>query len=143
MPFPELSPYEILDITPDTPSSGLMAAYQRAVKARRYPPARLSQAFSELRNVRKRAEHDLLSHARPADGDAAGALLADLPAPDFVAGVVGERPPLLPLGIAPGSLDPEQVVQDFAPVLDCPLTLQATDVYRQADAVLPRIQFPS
>ena len=141
MALPELSPYEVLGIEPDTPPAGLMAAYQRAVKAHRYPTPQLTQAFNELRNVRKRVEHDLLTHAAPADASAAVSLLADLPPPAFMQ-VEGQPAPLA-LGVAPGHLDWAHIERELSPVPACPIELATTDAYRQTAGLLPPIEFPA
>jgi hypothetical protein len=141
MAFPEISPYEVLGIAQDTPRSELMAAYQRAVKARRHPTAQLTQAFNELRNVRKRAEHDLLTHAAPANASAAVSLLAELPPPAFV--TLDQEPPPLALGVAPGHLARAYVEQEHCPVPDYPIQLAATDAYRQTAGLLPPIDLPA
>jgi DnaJ-class molecular chaperone len=58
------SPYDILDISPAADAGEIMKAYQRALKARRFPPATIARAFGDLRNPRKRAAIDLLTFCR-------------------------------------------------------------------------------
>ena len=58
------SPYDILDLSPAADAGEIMKAYQRALKARRFPPATIARAFGDLRNPRKRAGIDLLTFCR-------------------------------------------------------------------------------
>ena len=66
MTLADPSPYDILDLSPAADAGEIMKAYQRALKARRFPPATIARAFGDLRNPRKRAAVDLMTFCRPA-----------------------------------------------------------------------------
>ncbi len=69
MPFPRISPYDILEIDSSATQKEIIAAYQAAVRKKRFPIPQIAQAFNDLRNARKRAEHDLLTLSVPTNNE--------------------------------------------------------------------------
>src|SRR4051794_2989116 len=61
MPYPKVSPYDILEVSLTANQKEIIAAYQIAVRKKRFPAPVIAQAFNDLRNNRKRSEHDLLT----------------------------------------------------------------------------------
>ncbi|MCL6429428.1 MAG: hypothetical protein K6V36_01040 [Anaerolineae bacterium] len=60
MPYPRETPYDLLDIPPTATARDIVAAYPRALAAKRQRAGEVQHAFNELRNPRRRLEHDLL-----------------------------------------------------------------------------------
>ncbi len=60
MPYPKESPYDLLEISPTATARDIVAAYPRALAAKRQRASEVQHAFNELRNPRRRLEHDLL-----------------------------------------------------------------------------------
>ena len=137
MSFPSQSPYDILDVSPSASQREIMLAYQKAVKAGRYPATILTQAFHDLRNAQKRAELDMLA-------------ITGLPEPLGVAEMIDREcstetmlgaPPPLPIGLAITSL---ASADTGTLVAELPATAQA--LLPPAETVswgsLPQIAFP-
>lgn len=138
MPFPTESPYDILEITPSAKPNDIIKAYQQAIKKKRHPTAKITQAFNELRNARMRLSHDLFEFCDLGDATQARALFANLPAVNFVADEVAS----IPIPAAVLCLTAFDASHDFIEPPACKLSLQVSEQYERLAAVLPSLQFP-
>ncbi len=127
MPYPDRSPFEILEISPDATIDEIIKAYPQAIKNKRFPPGILAKVFSELRNARKRAEYDLLVRYDLSDTAAIRDFMSQLPPYYFLPDVIN------PLPITPELTDLAKVGTnaDFRSPPDCPLSLETTDQYQE------------
>lgn len=139
MPFPDASPYQILEISPSASLAEIMKGYQNALRKKRYPRARVTQVFNELRNVRKRAEHDLLTFCNIGDIQHVKQLLANLPKYPFVPTSVMP----LPIQIVQPLEDERGVNEDFLPIPDCEPEFQQTTALSEPHSVLIPFPFPA
>ena len=137
MPLPEISPYDVLGVPPTAGADEIMAGYRRALAARTHDRRQVSQAFNELRNARKRAEHDLPTQHEPA-GAGLDAVFAGLPATSFLSTDAGPNPPLAALvdltadGVVPARRDPPAPPHQFA----------SSPRFGPTEDDLPPIEFP-
>jgi hypothetical protein len=137
MSFPEHSPYELLGVAPGATAAEISQAYQQAVRARRHPANRLSQAFNELRNPRSRLEHDLLFYETPEVDQALYGILS-----------AAEDVPLLPVAqlvVPPGELvafDAATVAEEWRPVRAASAKLVPSARFAATPAVLPPPELP-
>jgi curved DNA-binding protein CbpA len=136
VPFPEFSPYEILGVPPSAGADEITAGFRRALAERRHDRRAVSQAYNELRNPRRRAEHDLLAQHDPAgtlDEVFAGlgddSFLDPDPGPTPGAGVLAD---LTAAGVMPEPRDPP------AP----PHHVAAGDRFGPTEHDLPPLEFP-
>lgn len=139
MPFPELTPYEVLDVSPGAGLKEIMTAYQKAVKEKRYPPARLAQAFNELKNTRKRGEYDLFTISNLGDGAAVRHELDNLPPFPFVSPEVSP----IPINHAQTARDIAAVEKNEKPIPDLPFTYAIPPAFQTLTIVLAPIPFPA
>lgn len=113
--MPNESPYEILDVKPDVSLAQLKADYQRALRQRRYPTAKIAWAYGELRNPQRRALHHLLWPDLAAETSEQDTIaeLAAMPieaanAPDLLAAAIARaqllRPDDAPIALAESPL---------------------------------------
>ena len=84
MSLHDVSPYEILEVPPTATLPQIMAAYSAALRRNKYPRERIAEAFHDLRNPRKRAEHDLFELGALGDPTQARAALDELPRQPFL-----------------------------------------------------------
>jgi hypothetical protein len=137
MPFPSQSPYDILGLLPSASLPEITQAYVRASRERKYPSVVLAQAFSDLRNAAKRAEHDLfvVSQERSAE-ELINLLLGSVrprsnPAPDLPFDLL-----LTGLHADSGSLQPR-------PLPSLPLEISFDSVrLLDAERSIPEVPFP-
>ncbi len=97
------------------------------------------QVFNELRNPRKRAEHDLLTFCHVGDLGPLKQLLGHLPEFPFVP--VSVSP--LPMTVVRAGSEPGSVREDFLSVPACPIAFSRSAHYEDLEQVLPPILFPS
>lgn len=138
MPFPDASPYQILEISPSAGLAEIMKGYQNALRKKRYPAARVTQVFNELRNVRKRAEHDLLTFCSGSDLKPVKQLLENLPKHQFVTTSVTP----LPIPIVRSLEGKGGIHEDFLPIPDCKPEFQQTTDLSRPHSVLTPFEFP-
>ncbi len=140
MPFPKASPYDVLEISPSANLKEIMTGYQQALKKRRYPPNKVVKAFNELRNTRKRGEHDLLEFCRLGDTSELQKWTASLPPTTFIPTEVSPLPLTNTQMMTPSMAD---LAADFEEVPECPLQFKSSNRYENLYAVLPPISFPA
>ncbi len=137
MPYPAVSPYDVLDVPPDVDVTQLMVAYRRAVQARKFPPNMIAQAFADLRNARKRAEHDLLVVVTKDISRMSEQILADLPELSL--------PPMsvtpIPLVLPPLTVDDAE--NDFRELPKTPQEIRSWPDTPKFGSVLPPLQLPT
>jgi hypothetical protein len=129
MPYPDRSPFEILEISPDATIDEIIKAYPQAIKNKRFPPGILAKVFSELRNARKRAEYDLLVRYDLSDTAAIQDFMSQLHPYNFLPNVINPLPVTLELT----DLSKVNTNVDFHPPPDCPLSLETTDQYQDLE----------
>ncbi|MDI7277901.1 MAG: hypothetical protein QME94_18120 [Anaerolineae bacterium] len=111
MPYPKESPYDLLEVPPTATARDILAAYPKALARKRQRASEVQHAFNELRNPRRRLEHDLL-------------LFCDLGGPADLQQLSRDygRVVLPPLELAPPPIGPAltdlagDYQQDFQPV---------------------------
>lgn len=131
----EMSPYEILEIQPSATNAEVITAYQRALKQRRYPANRVTQAFNELRNPRRRAEHDLLVFSDLGEHAAIAQAFAGLPPPAFVPREA--LPVKMPISLP----EADELAAEELEIPECPVELATGDAFAVNTAVLPPIDY--
>ena len=137
MPFPDQSPYDLLGVGPQASPDEITSAYRRALKERADSPQRLTYAYNELRNPRRRLEWDLLAYAEPTCGDEIVRAFDSLDA-EPLAGEVDERLPVSCLV----HLDRDTVVADWVdPPLARPV-FHTSDRFGVSADVLPPLEPP-
>ena len=112
MPYPKESPYDLLDVPPTATARDIVAAYPKALAKKRQRASEVQRAFNELRNPRRRLEHDLLLFCNlggQADLEQLGRDYGRVTLPP-----VEVAPP--PVGPALTDLAPDRYTQDFRPV---------------------------
>lgn len=140
MPYPDHTPYDILGVPPSASLPVIMQAYQQAMRARRFPPPKITQAFNDLRNTRRRAEHDLLMVTHLGQRDEAIASVAALRDEDLVAeqiGILSLRPGLSLLGRT------FQKPEHSRPIPGSPFSPALPTELEQPNQVLPNHGFPT
>jgi hypothetical protein len=137
MAFPNESPYDILEISPSARLQEIMKAFADAQRLRRHTAPKLTQAFNNLRNPRKRAEHDLFVFMNLGDTATIDSFMASIAKPALVEATLEPIPisPLLPILQAPLS-------QEFTPLPPSEIALQNTSVFDQLELTLPPLTFP-
>ena len=139
MPFPEISPYEVLEFSPTASLNDILKAYQLAIKKKRYPSAKITQAFNELKNTRKRAEHDLLTFSSLGDSSQVQQLIANLPPARFIS----EEMTPLPITEGITAVGASVPTDDLKQIPLCPLEVRIPAQYELLTFVLPLIPIPS
>ena len=139
MPFPEHSPYEILDVPSSATLPQLMKAYQTAIKQKRFPTATVFQAFQQLKNARARAEHDLLELGQLGDPTQVRAALDGLPRQPFLDpdDVPWPEPPAIALPT------PADLAADELPIPSFPFEYARPDERADRLVALPPIPYPA
>ena len=137
MPYPSVTPFDVLGVSSSASLKEIMQAYQKALRQRRYPPTQVAQAFNELRNARKRSEHTLLIITDQADGRAVSDILAGLGAPAFVS----DEPAPVPISLPPVS--ESDFADDFRPLPDPAQSFLPWPGEPDVGAVLPNLPSPS
>ena len=88
MPYPILTPYEVLEVTPAVSRDKLRDAYVRAGKLRKYHPTKLTKAFNDLRNGNKRLEIDVFVLSQNGDPNDLEKAIKLLPPFEFISSTV-------------------------------------------------------
>jgi curved DNA-binding protein CbpA len=139
VPFPDLTPYELLEISPSATLPEIIQAYQKAVRNKHYPVPRLTQAMNDLRNPRKRGEYDLLTISNLGDSRPIQQQMGNLPSFQFVSDSISPlqvKDELVICGV-------EDLVNDDLPIPDSPLDWQISPRFETLTIVLAPIPFPS
>jgi hypothetical protein len=84
MPYPKNTPYDILELSPSASTNQIMKAYQAAIRKRKFSAQKCQQAFTDLRNPRKRLEIDLLLLCGVGNPDELKDFFASLPSHHFI-----------------------------------------------------------
>ena len=84
MPYPQQTPYDILEVTPSISRDQLTKAYVQAQKSRKYPPNKLAKAYNDLRNGRKRLEADLFVLSNSGDLEELKKFVEGLPPCEYI-----------------------------------------------------------
>lgn len=138
MPYSQLTPYDILEITPAISRDQLKKAYEQAIRRRKYTPNKLTKAYNDLRSGRKRLEVDIFLLSQSGDPRELVQFVEQLPPCQFI-----------PPDLAPLPLPYERILlNDFISeqheidIPDNPYTPKLLIIDIDPQKILPKLDFP-
>ena len=138
MSYPNLTPYDILDVNPNATRDQLKKAYEQALRKRKYSAAKVTQAYNDLRNVRKRLEFDLFVINSPGKADDIVQFVSELEPCKYIQ---DELEPLT-IPIEKILLSNLSTKQYFLDIPDCPYQVVNASTQPEPQKVLPVLPFP-
>ena len=139
MPFPSTTPYDILEVAPTATLNDIMQAYQQALRRRKFSAPQITQAFNDLRNARRRAEHDLLVLTRLGDQIEAAQYMRALRVPP----VIQEYTTPIPVSVALTDIGRPPTLDDSRAIPQSPLQFSLSAAHENLGEVLPPLPYPS
>lgn len=138
MPYPQLTPYDILEVTPGITRDQLKKAYEQAIRRRKYPANTVTKAYNDLRSGRKRLETDIMLLSQSGDPGELVRFIQQLPPCEFIS-----------TNVAPFSLPYEQILmnepvseQHELDIPDNPYTTQLHITAIDPPKIIPSLAFP-
>ena len=138
MPYSQLTPYDILEVTPAIARDQLKKAYEQAIRRRKFTPNKVTKAYNDLRSSRKRLEIDIFLLSQSGDPRELAKCVEQLPPCEFISS-----------NIVPLLLPYERILlNDFVTeqheigIPDNPYTTQLLTNEIDSQKILPMLTFP-
>lgn len=138
MPYSQLTPYDILEVTPAVAREQLKKAYEQAMRRHKYTPNKVTKAYNDLRSGRKRLETDIFLLSQSGDPRELVQFIEQLPPCEFISANIA--PLLLPYD--------RILLKDFVSeqheidIPDNPYTTQLLTTEIDPQKILPALAFP-